>query len=225
MPFLDVPGSEVWWVKEKEDRVLWQPMDDEDFMFRRALCGGKPLCFLMDAPFDHFTKEMTEMYFQRSLAYGALPSFFTWHGVSTFGNNIYFKRPDCYERDRPLFKKYVPLCKTVSEAGWQPINAITESATEGVITEQFGELGHGGVYATVFNLTDKPVRRTTALSIPCRSPRRCASATSRRSPEKAPSSSGTAITSRTTPRPTSTSPRPIARVGIRSKADRDMALL
>jgi hypothetical protein len=158
VPFLDVPGSEVWWVKEKEDRVLWQPMDDEDFMFRRAMCGGKPLCFLMDAPFDHFTKEMTEKYFQRSLAYGALPSFFTWHGVTTFGNNIYFKRPDCYERDRPLFKKYVPLCKAVSEAGWQPINAITESATEGVITEQFGELGHGGVYATVFNLTDKPVK-------------------------------------------------------------------
>jgi len=158
VPFLDVPGSEVWWLKEKKDgSVAWTPMDDEDFMFRRAMCGGKPLCFLMDAPFDHFTKEMTEKYFQRSLAYGALPSFFTWHGVSTFGHNIYYKRPDCYERDRPLFKKYIPLCKMLSEAGWQPVNGVTESFSEGVITEQFGPKGSGPAYATVFNLTRKPV--------------------------------------------------------------------
>lgn len=163
VPFLDVPGSEIWWVKEKNGNIQWQPMPDEDFMFRRSMCGGKPLCFLMDAPFDHFTKEMTEKYFQRSLAYGALPSFFTWHGVSTYGHNIYFKRPDCYERDRPLFKKYVPLCRALSEAGWQPINAVTESATEGVVTEQFGELGRGAVYATVFNLSDQPQKAKIKL--------------------------------------------------------------
>jgi len=164
VPFLDVPGSEVWWLKERsEGSVAWQPMDDEDFMFRRSMCGGKPLCLLQDAPFDHFTKEMTEKYFQRSLAYGALPSFFTWHGVSTFGHNIYFKRPDCYERDRPLFKKYVPICKALSEAGWQPVNGVTESRSEGVITEQFGERGQ--VYATVFNLTDKSVQAKIRVKV------------------------------------------------------------
>ena len=152
VPFLDVPGSEIWWVKEKgEGGVSWEPMNDEDFMYRRSMCGGKPLCFLMDAPFDHFTKEMTEKYFQRSLAYGALPSFFTWHGVSTFASNIYFRRPDCYERDRPLFRKYVPLCRTLSEAGWQPVNGLLASDNPQVITEQFGD-----IYATVFNLSDKP---------------------------------------------------------------------
>jgi len=164
VPFLDVPGSEVWWLKEGgAGSVVWAPTDDEDFMFRRSMCGGKPLCFLMDAPFGLFTKEMTEKYFQRSLAYGALPSFFTWHGVSTFEQNIYFKRQDCYERDRPLFKKYVPLCKSLSEAGWQPVNRVTESLSAGVITEQFGERGR--VYATVFNLTDKPVQAKIAVKI------------------------------------------------------------
>ena len=88
---------------------------------------------------------------KRSLAYGALPSFFTWHGVSTFASNIYFRRPDCYERDRPLFKKYVPLCRTLSEAGWQPVNGLLASDNPQVITEQFGD-----IYATVFNLSDKP---------------------------------------------------------------------
>ena len=153
VPFLDVPGSEVWWVKADGKGWAWRPMDDEDFMFRRAMCGGKPLCFLQDAPFDHFTKEMTEKYFQRSLAYGALPSFFTWHGVSTFGTNIYFSRPDCYERDRPLFRKYVPLCKALSEAGWQCVNRVTASDNAQVITEQFGDGRSAPCYATVFNLS------------------------------------------------------------------------
>ena len=157
VPFLDVPGSEVWWVKvDSQGKGTWNPMSDEDFMFRRALCGGKPICFLQDAPFDQFTKEMTEKYFQRSLAYGALPSFFTWHGVSTFGHNIYFSRPDCYERDRPLFKKYIPLCKALSEAGWQCVNWLTESDNASVVTEQFGDFASGAAYATVFNLSDRP---------------------------------------------------------------------
>ena len=96
---------------------------------------------------------MPEKYFQRSLAYGALPSFFTWHGVSTFGTNLYFSRPDCYERDRPLFKKYVPLCKALSEAGWQCVNRVTASDNAKVITEQFGDGTAGATYATVFNLS------------------------------------------------------------------------
>lgn len=159
VPFLDVPGSEIWWVKESADgKIIWAPMDDENFLYRRSMCGGKPLCFLMDAPFDHFTKEMTEKYFQRSVAYGALPSFFTWHGVSTFGSNLYYSRPDLYERDRPLFKKYIPIAKRLSEAGWEPINRLLVSPEAEVITEQFGDR-----LATVFNLGETP--RKLALKV------------------------------------------------------------
>ena len=28
-----------------------------------------------------------------------------------------------HERDRDRFRKYVPLCKLVAEAGWEPITA------------------------------------------------------------------------------------------------------
>ena len=167
VPFLDVPGSEIWWVKDNGNgTVTWKPMQDEDFMFRRAMCGGKPICFLMDAPFDHFTHAMTEKYFQRSLAYGALPSFFTWHGVSTFGSNIYYARPDCYERDRGLFRKYVPLCKALSEAGWQCVNRVTASDNANVVTEQFGDGRDGPRYATVFNLSEKPEKVRLAVKVP-----------------------------------------------------------
>ncbi len=155
-PFLDILGSETWWLKDDgEGGWAWKPMSDEELMYRRALCGGKPFCFLMDAPFDHFPYEMTEKYMQRSLAYGVFPGFFIWHGVTATESDMYFSRPELYERDRPLFKKYVPLCKQLSEAGWQVINHVTASDSPEVITEQFGEFGDETCYATVFNLSDQ----------------------------------------------------------------------
>ena len=47
---------------------------------------------------------------------GCFPGFFS-HNAS---QGHYFTRPELYDRDRPLFKKYVPLCKLVAEAGWRP---------------------------------------------------------------------------------------------------------
>ena len=41
----------------------------------------------------------------------------------------YFTRPELYNRDRPLFKKYVPLCKRVAEAGWEPITQAQQQTT------------------------------------------------------------------------------------------------
>lgn len=166
-PFLDILGSETWWVKsDRKGGWLWEPMSDEELMFRRAMCGSKPYCFLMDAPFDHFTYAMTEKFMQRSLAYGVFPGFFTWHGVSSFQTNLYFSRPDLYERDRPLFKNYIPLCKAVAEAGWQPVNRVTASDNATVVTEQFGEFEKGTCYATVFNTTEREQQVRLAIRPP-----------------------------------------------------------
>ena len=57
----------------------------------------------------------------------------------------YFTRPELYNRDRPLFKKYVPLCKLVAEAGWEPVT-LARSSDEKVHVERFGNR-----YLTVFN--------------------------------------------------------------------------
>lgn len=78
----------------------------------------------------------------------------------------YFTRPELYNRDRPLFKKYVPLCKLVAEAGWEPLTGAV-SDNKKVIVEQFGK--QGVCYLTVFNLggsKQKVTLKLTGLATP-----------------------------------------------------------
>lgn len=146
-PYLDVLGTETNWGYEGK----WRPMSDGMLMYARALCGAKPFCFLMNSDFDTFTHEMAEKYMQRALAYGMYPSFFS----ADASTKHYFENPALYNRDRPLFKKYMPLCIRVGEAGWRPVNRLLASDNPDVITEQFGDR-----YATVYNLSAKPLRAT-----------------------------------------------------------------
>ena len=146
-PYLDVLGTETNWGRDGK----WMPMSDAELMYARVICGAKPFCFLMHTVFDTFTYEMADKYMQRSLAYGMYPSFFSANASS----NHYFDNPAYYNRDRPLFRKYMPLCIRVGEAGWRPVNRLLSSDSPDVITEQFGDR-----YATVYNLSAKPVRVT-----------------------------------------------------------------
>jgi len=116
-------------------------MSDADLLYRRALCGPKPYCFLMNTPFEDFSGERVDKYMKRCLAYGMFPGFFS-HNAS---EDQYFTQPSLYERDRPLFKKYIPLCKRVAEAGWEPITRARSSHPH-VHIERFGDR-----YLTVFN--------------------------------------------------------------------------
>ena len=110
-PMLDVLGTETNWHRDGR----WLPMSDADMLFRRAMCKDKPYCFLMNTRFEDFSPELVERYMKRCLAYGMFPGFFS-HNAS---QGHYFTRPELYDRDRPLFKKYVPLCRRVAEAGGQ----------------------------------------------------------------------------------------------------------
>lgn len=148
-PQLDVMGTETNWKPGGE----WQPLPDRDMLYRRALCKGKPFCFLMNTRFEEFSHELVEKYMKRSLAYGMFPGFFS-HNAS---QGHYFTRPELYERDRPLFKKYVPLCKLVAAAGWEPIT-LAHSSDKNVYVERFGEK-----LFTVFN--DSPERRTVSIRL------------------------------------------------------------
>jgi len=149
-PLLDVMGSETDW----NPGGAWRPMSDGDLLYRRALCKGKPYCFLMNTEFERFSHELVEKYMKRCLAYGMFPGFFS-HSAS---QGHYFTRPELYERDRPLFKKYVPLCKLVAEAGWEPITHA-RSDKEGVYIERYGQR-----YLTVFNDTDQAQEAVVSLN-------------------------------------------------------------
>jgi hypothetical protein len=64
----------------------------------------------------------------------------------------YWQNPKWYNRDRPLFKKYLPIIKRVAQAGWQPVTAA-ECAGAHLLLERFGPDPSGSTYITVFNDT------------------------------------------------------------------------
>jgi hypothetical protein len=136
-PWLDVMGTETDW----NPAGRWRPMSDEELLYRRVLCGPKPYCFLMNTNFGDFPHELVEKYMKRCLAYGMFPGFFS-HNAS---EGHYFSQPKLYDRDRDLFRKYVPLCRRVAEAGWRPVTGARSSDPK-VYLERFGEQ-----YLTVFN--------------------------------------------------------------------------
>jgi len=147
-PLLDVMGTETNWNPGR-----WRPMSDAELLYRRALCKGKPFCFLMNTRFEDFSHELVERYMKRALFYGMFPGFFS-HNAS---QGHYFRRPELYNRDRPLFVKYVPLCQRVAEAGWEPITRAA-SSDEQVHVERFGQR-----YLTVLN--DGRERRTATVRL------------------------------------------------------------
>ena len=148
-PWLDVLGTETnWHIDEK-----WGPLNDAAMLFYRGMCATKPYCFLMNTDFTKWRYEHSELYMKRCVAYGMYPGYFSANAAE----NAYFSDPKLYDRDRDLFKRYVPLCRRVGEAGWRPVtNAY--SSDEKVYVERFGDN-----ILTVFN--DAGDERTVTVTL------------------------------------------------------------
>ena len=64
-----------------------------------------------------------------------------------------------YERDRPVFKKFVPILKAINFAGWRPLRSASLTARTGVpqpppdkvFVERFGSVRVGTVFWTAHN--------------------------------------------------------------------------
>ena len=118
--------------------------------YRRALMGKKPFCFLMNSDFTLFSYEATEKYMNRALAFGMFPGFFS----ADASTKHYFENPDLYERDRPLFKKFMPVIQEVAQAGWEPL-ALARAEDDRLNVLRFGD--GLTVYLTVFNDSEEPL--------------------------------------------------------------------
>jgi len=149
--YVDVGGTETAWI---DGKGAWRPESHESLIYKRAMSMGKPYCYLQNVDFAKFASADMERFMRHCVAYGFFPGCFS-HNAS---EGHYFSRPDIYNRGRPLFKKYVPICRTLSEAGWRPVNALVSVSEPAVYAEQFGVR-----YATVFNAakTALKVRLTT----------------------------------------------------------------
>jgi len=93
-----------------------------------------------------------EKYFKRCLFYAIFPGFFDEEAAS---KDPYWTSPKkWYERDRDLFKKYLPLIISLAKAGWEPIT-YASSDNKKVYVERYGRASEGNLHLTVFNDSDK----------------------------------------------------------------------
>ncbi len=152
-PLLDCMGTEADWNRGNR----WSPPSDNELLCRRALCAGKPYCFLQNTDFTCFDRSLVERYMKYALFYGMYPGFFS----ADASTGHYFKNPSLYNRDRDLFKKYVPLCKLAGEAGWRP-ETMAHSDHPHLRIEQFGDR-----YFTFLNDTGERISAAVTFSLPC----------------------------------------------------------
>ena len=165
--FLDVMGTETNWAPGGDFTVEkgwtgasnYMPDGDATMNYRRAMCYQRPYLLLMNTVFDLFKPGWIELYFKRCTAYAVFPGFFSHNAA----DDVYFARPALYNRDRPLFKKYIPVIKTLSAAGWEPVTNATSSNPQ-VYVERFGKPG-GAVYLTVLNDSKQPGSATVTVDL------------------------------------------------------------
>lgn len=136
----DVLGTETNWLADGK----YNPQPDDIMDMRRTLCSQKPFCFLMNTDYEKFDHALVEKYFQRCMFWGMFPSFFS-QNAST---NCYFDNPKLYDRDRDLFKKYMPVIRQIASAGWQPIT-MAKASSAAVDVERFGPAKDGSLYFAV----------------------------------------------------------------------------
>ena len=150
--YVDVGGTETAWI-DREGR--WRPEPHASLIRKRALSMGKPYCYLMNVDFSKLSYADMENFMRHCTAYGFFPGCFS-HNAS---EDHYFKDPKLYDRDRPLFRKYVPLCRKLSEAGWRPQNGLVAASDPRVFVERFGER-----LVTVFNSAAEPLTVTLSAA-------------------------------------------------------------
>ena len=129
---LDLFGAELSWYSSGDHNVA--ALD-----FKRVISFQKPIVFLLneglnDKAFTEAPYPGYEIYFEKMMAYGFFPSFFSVDA----SNDPYWQDKKKIENGRPFFRKYIPLIKEISEAGWEPVTAARTKA-DNVRIERFGE--------------------------------------------------------------------------------------
>lgn len=153
---LDLFGAELSWYSTGDHNT-------DALDFKRAISFQKPIVFLLneglndksftDSPFKGY-----EIYFEKLLAYGFFPSFFSTDASS----DPYWMDAQKVENGRPFFKKYIPIIKQISGAGWEPVtNAVCDM--DSVRIERFGK--NGELFFTIRNNGDKDISCTVTLDL------------------------------------------------------------
>ena len=109
------------------------PPPRPDMFFQRALAAQRPYIFLQNTDFNLWSYDMTDQYFQICLSLGIWPSFFSHNGA----DHQYFANATLYNRDRALFRKYIPILREINYMGWQPLTFASVSPSSSPSTNQY----------------------------------------------------------------------------------------
>jgi|GEM_PF-5079750 len=137
----DIMGSEIGQLVESGQRSRR----------RRTLAGTRIVSNLLqwgwNSPVYATTGEI-ERFIRGQLFWGFFPAISSAGGPMTGGApDRYFLHPELYERDRPLFQRYMPVIQSLSAAGWTPVtHAVAMPDAE---IERFGDFSAGQVWLTV----------------------------------------------------------------------------
>lgn len=139
----------------------------EHLNYIRSVTYHKPFLTLLKGNYEQqIGKAEMELYLKRALAYGILPGFFDWPPSGLGPGGRYWNHPEYYERDRNLFRQYLPLCQTLAKAGWEPVT-FAWSSNGKVFVERFGPGPDGLVWLTLLNEEAQP--QTTTLTVDAQS--------------------------------------------------------
>ncbi|MHB8579806.1 MAG: hypothetical protein ACYDA4_08090 [Ignavibacteriaceae bacterium] len=153
---LDLFGSEFSWYTNNTS-------DEMNLLFIRAISYQKPIVFLLNQGLDDKVFNLPpydgyRQYFEKMLFYGFFPSFFSVNSST----DPYWQDSTRYNIGRPFFKKYIPLIKEISLAGWQPVTFARLSNKE-LRIERFGTKKSNKIYFTILNRNDKENHATITI--------------------------------------------------------------
>lgn len=142
-PLVDAMGTE----QTALSGTAYAPQSIEQMSSWRTLAYTKSFSILLSNDYDVFNHEMMEKYFNRCLAYAIFPS-----PHDNYNHSLrYFKDSAYYERDRDIFKKYMPTLKALSEIGWEAVTGAKTNDYQ-IITERYGDLSEDGcAYIVLYN--------------------------------------------------------------------------
>jgi len=154
---LDLFGAELSWYSSGDHNT-------DALDFKRAISFQKPIVFLLneglnDKAFTDSPYSGYEIYFEKLMAYGFFPSFFS----TDASNDPYWQDHKKIENGRPFFKKYIPIIKQIAAAGWEPVTFASGNVVS-VRIERFGKAGD--LYFTVRNNGNKDVKCIVSPDLP-----------------------------------------------------------
>ena len=153
-PHLDIMGAETGLIIPRTG-----------YNYVKTLTHHKPFVTLLKGNFSNLTSAQIELFMKRCLAYGVFPGFFDWPPSGLGPGSRYWDHPEFYERDRPLFRKFLPLVQEIAAAGWEPLTHALVDAPN-VYVERYGP-ADGHLYFALLN--DGSSAAVAALTVDTRS--------------------------------------------------------